>query len=329
MRLPFPAATRTALVLALPVWLVASAAAGQDNRPAPGGGGDHGGGARSAPAPSAPSAPSGGSGGAASAGSPSGGGNGGGHAGSGGFTHGGDSGGERRGGGATGSGGVAAPREGRTANGGGNAGSAAPRGSSGGEGHVNTAVPNGERGHRAAEGSGKAANSGSGGAGGGSGVPTYARPVAGNQPVGTAVPRGTTPPPPGSGLIFVPGGYYGYGYGYYDPWAFGAAGYGFYGGYYDPWYGGYPGDPQAGTFTPSNDEGKLRLKVKPREAEVYVDGYYAGQVDDFDGIFQRLHLDSGAHRIEIRAPGYESLSFDVRITPDHTTTYEGELKKIQ
>jgi len=71
------------------------------------------------------------------------------------------------------------------------------------------------------------------------------------------------------------------------------------------------------------------LKIKPREAEVYVDGYFVGVVDNFDGMFQRLHLDSGAHRIEIRAPGYEILDFDVRITPEHTTTYTGELKRIQ
>jgi hypothetical protein len=230
----------------------------------------------------------------------------------------------------------AAPRGGRTANSGGNAGAAAPRGSSagtasGGDGHVNSAAPSGERGRRtgAGEAAGKVENTGSGG----SGVPRYARPADGNEPVGRAVPRGTTPQPPSGGIgIFVPGGYYGpygYGYGYYDPWAYGAAGYGFYGGYYDPWYGGYPADPQAGTYMPSNDEGKLRLKIKPREAEVYVDGYYVGQVDDFDGIFQRLHLDSGAHRIEVRAPGYESLSFEVRISPDHTTTYQGELKKLQ
>ncbi len=125
------------------------------------------------------------------------------------------------------------------------------------------------------------------------------------------------------------GGYYGAGYGYYDPWG-GYGGYGgYYGGYYDPWYGGYPAYPQGGygadTF---DDEGKLRLKLKPRDAEVYVDGYYAGVVDDFDGIFQRLHLDSGPHRIEVRAPGYEPLVFEVRITPDHTTTYQGEMKRI-
>jgi hypothetical protein len=139
-------------------------------------------------------------------------------------------------------------------------------------------------------------------------------------------------PTGGSGGIFIPGGYYG-GYGYYDPWAFGGSGYGgagyggYYGGYYDPWYGGYPTYPQT-TYT-TTDEGSLKLKIKPRNAEVYVDGYFVGVVDDFDGIFQRLHVDSGAHRIEVRANGYEPLAFEVRITPDHTTTYTGELKRVQ
>ena len=137
---------------------------------------------------------------------------------------------------------------------------------------------------------------------------------------------------PRDGGTFIPGGYYG-GYGYYDPFGYGYGygnGYGYggyYGGFYDPWYGGYPTYPQS-SYT-SGDEGSLRLKIKPSQGEVYVDGYYVGVVDDFDGIFQRLHLDSGVHRIEVRAPGYETLSFDVRISPDHTTTYQGELKKIQ
>ena len=103
---------------------------------------------------------------------------------------------------------------------------------------------------------------------------------------------------------------------------------GYYGGYYDPWYGGYPTYP-VGSSTSNDDEGSLRLKIKPREAEVYVDGYYVGIVDDFDGIFQRLHVETGSHHIEVRAPGYEPLTFEVRITSDHTTTYQGELKKIQ
>jgi len=159
-------------------------------------------------------------------------------------------------------------------------------------------------------------------------VPAYARPRDGQPVVGTAVPRSSVPPTTGGG-VYIPSGYYGGYYGgYYDPWWY-AGGYGYggyYGGYYDPWYGAYPSSyPQT---TRSDDEGALRLKIKPREAEVYVDGYYVGVVDDFDGIFQRLHIDSGPHRIEVRAPGFETLAFDVRITPDHSTTYQGEMKKL-
>jgi len=143
--------------------------------------------------------------------------------------------------------------------------------------------------------------------------------------------------PPTRGGVYVPGGGYYGGYGYYDPWGYGGypgyggygyGGSGYYGGYYDPWYGGYPVSPQP-TYDTYRDEGSLKLKLKPRDAEVYVDGYFVGLVDDFDGIFQRLHIESGTHRIEVRAPGYEPLAFDVRITPEHTTTYQGELKRIQ
>ena len=56
--------------------------------------------------------------------------------------------------------------------------------------------------------------------------------------------------------------------------------------------------------------------MTPRDAEVFVDGYYAGTVDDFDGVFQALKLDSGGYKIEIRKPGFETLHFDVRVQPE-------------
>ncbi len=59
--------------------------------------------------------------------------------------------------------------------------------------------------------------------------------------------------------------------------------------------------------------GGVRLEVLPRHAEVFVDGYYAGNVDDFDGSFQRLELEEGAHNIEIRAPGFQPATFDVNV----------------
>jgi hypothetical protein len=145
----------------------------------------------------------------------------------------------------------------------------------------------------------------------------------GNGVVGRAVPH-TGPPPRrgGGGTVIVPGSV-----GFF-PWGFDYPYYGGYYGAYDPWYGWYPG-VAPGAYSSSGPEGSLRLKVKPREAAVYVDGYYVGVVDDFDGVFQRLHLDPGPHHVEIQSPGYDPLTFDVRIDPDHTTTYTGALTAIR
>jgi hypothetical protein len=130
------------------------------------------------------------------------------------------------------------------------------------------------------------------------------------------VPREGAPPHPG-GAPVIPGGYY--------PWGYGGFGFGaYYGGYwgpYDPWYGGYP---SYGGYS-----GSLRLKVTPRTASVYVDGYYVGMVDEFDGIFQRLPIEPGPYTIEIRADGYQTLTFDVRVLPDRTTTLEADLERLR
>ena len=84
------------------------------------------------------------------------------------------------------------------------------------------------------------------------------------------------------GSYFYFGGYpYTVGYGY--PWIYDSAwGYG-----QTPFYGGYAAD------YPDYYQGSLRLKIKPRDAEVYVDDYYVGVVDSFDGVFQRLRLEGG------------------------------------
>ena len=340
------------LAIAVPMWLL-SAPAGAQDRPGPsgGGGGDRGGGAAAGGGGGATAS----GGGSSSGGSVSSGGGGGGGTESRASGGGSNAGGGVRGNGeghygATGSTGYAAPRGGdhgdrgaRTSSG---SASGSPRGSSGsgsngggsnGTARVGTGA--GERGRATLRGSEGGTNNAASGKP--EGVPPYARPRGDNQPVGTAVPRGAVPTNGaigrGTGVI-IPGydGYYGGGYygAYYDPWWLGYSG-GYYGGYYDPWYGGYPdlypmgGYGGGGSTYTSTDEGSLRLKIKPRQAEVYVDGFFVGIVDDFDGIFQRLHLDSGPHRVEVRAQGYETLTFEVRVTADHTTTYQGELKKIQ
>ena len=68
--------------------------------------------------------------------------------------------------------------------------------------------------------------------------------------------------------------------------------------------------------------GAIRLKVKPREAEVFIDGYYVGLVDEFDGVFQRLRLEPGPKQLKIRSPGFQTLIVEVRIIAGRTITYE-------
>ncbi|MGC4084120.1 MAG: hypothetical protein QM736_18930 [Vicinamibacterales bacterium] len=54
------------------------------------------------------------------------------------------------------------------------------------------------------------------------------------------------------------------------PWGWGGLGLGGYYGWYDPW-GWYDPYPPAGGYGYYAD-GALKLKVKPRQAEVFVDG---------------------------------------------------------
>ena len=141
---------------------------------------------------------------------------------------------------------------------------------------------------------------------------------------GTAVPRGSTTGSGGTVIISEGSGFYPWGYGYGGAIAYGGYYSGYYGAY-DPWYGWFP------TYAPasygSDNTGSLRLKVKPADASVYVDGFYVGIVDDFDGAFQRLKLEPGPHKIEIRAQQHQPLAVDVMIQEDFTITYRGELAK--
>jgi hypothetical protein len=144
-------------------------------------------------------------------------------------------------------------------------------------------------------------------------------------------------------VIVLPGSFVPFGLGY---GGLGLYGLSYYGGFYDPWYGSW--DPYYGAYDPfggsvgygggygyssspsqEDDEGGIHLRVKPSDASVYVDGYYVGLVSQFDGTFQKLRIESGQHRIEIRAPGYETLTLDVQIEAHHTSTYRGELHKTQ
>ena len=136
-----------------------------------------------------------------------------------------------------------------------------------------------------------------------------------------ALPRYRVPRIYGNYFYFAGYNTFGVGFGVGSPYYYP------YGRAYPP-YGyrsyGYPGYPY-GYGVGYLSAGEVRLKVKPRHAQVFVDGYFVGSVDNFDGVFQSLRLEEGTHRIEIQAYGYETLVIDVRILPGEKITYEGEL----
>jgi hypothetical protein len=77
----------------------------------------------------------------------------------------------------------------------------------------------------------------------------------------------------------------------------------------------YPFPPPFGYPVRYDISSSVRIVATPRDAEVYMDGYYAGVVDDFDGFFQRLHVPPGAHEITLYHDGYRSVHQKVYLTP--------------
>jgi len=83
--------------------------------------------------------------------------------------------------------------------------------------------------------------------------------------------------------------------------------------------------PNGGTAAP--DSG-VRIQMTPETAAVYVDGYYAGTVENFNGTFQKLKLEPGTHDITIYLEGYRSRHEQVYVGPDSTTKITGTLDKL-
>lgn len=72
--------------------------------------------------------------------------------------------------------------------------------------------------------------------------------------------------------------------------------------------------------------GSVRIDIPQKDATLYVDGFYVGVVEDFDGETEQLNLAPGPHHLEIRAPGYQTATFDVNIQSGKTITYRTALQ---
>ena len=101
-------------------------------------------------------------------------------------------------------------------------------------------------------------------------------------------------------------GYPGFYAGFYNPYFWGSYGFGFGYGYGSPYgygYGQYPYPPYYyGAYY--DNTGSARLQVTPRNTQVYIDGYFVGVVDNFDGNLQRLHVEAGEHELQLYLEGH-------------------------
>ena len=77
-------------------------------------------------------------------------------------------------------------------------------------------------------------------------------------------------------------------------------------GCYDPfWCGpyGYPWGPMLYTSAPGRPMGEIKLAVADKQAEVYIDGAFAGLAKDLN----HLWLDPGAYDFEVRSAGHAAV----------------------
>src|SRR5262249_32666232 len=92
---------------------------------------------------------------------------------------------------------------------------------------------------------------------------------------------------------------YAYGWGYGYP--------------YWGWGGYYPGPVYA--------ESAVTLDVRPKDARIFVDGYYVGTVNDS----HHLALPPGPHEVTLKLAGYKTHRFGVYATTGHSVKLRYDL----
>lgn len=104
--------------------------------------------------------------------------------------------------------------------------------------------------------------------------------------------------------------YYGSRYGYYRPYRHYRYGYGHRYGH------GYGYGPRYRFYRGEETLGGLDLNVRPRKAEVFVDGKYVGLAGQYDGWPTYLWLESGNHQVILHREGYETVVREIEIQAD-------------
>jgi hypothetical protein len=97
----------------------------------------------------------------------------------------------------------------------------------------------------------------------------------------------------------------------------------------DPNYSADPNYQGSVSVAPGpTNSGGVSFEVNPPTAQVFVDGNYVGTVETFDGSKQPLTMAVGRHRIELRAQGFETVTFDVDVIAGQVIPYRGDMRQF-
>jgi len=91
-------------------------------------------------------------------------------------------------------------------------------------------------------------------------------------------------------------------------------------------YGWQPSFRYRYSVTPGMAYGGMSFLLSPDYAEVYIDSQFVGVARDFGG--QPVPVPAGYHRIELYAPGFGPVAFDVNVRPGQVIPYRGSLYPI-
>ena len=96
---------------------------------------------------------------------------------------------------------------------------------------------------------------------------------------------------------------------------------------YDPFWGSW--DPYAYAYPyVARSSANLRTDVTPKDTEVCVDGFDAGEAGKFDGMFQRLQVRPGGHSVTLHLEGFRTMTQEVYVSPDSTFTIHTTMERL-
>jgi hypothetical protein len=103
-------------------------------------------------------------------------------------------------------------------------------------------------------------------------------------------------------------------------------------GYTEPRYSNAPNSvPVPGSVEAQRGAaaGGVSFEITPSDAEIFIDGRSYGPASDFTPTSAPLSLSAGRHHVEIRANGYETMTFDTDIVTGQVIPYQGSMQSLR